>query len=204
MADINPSDLLDTLETIAGQMKNGRAVSEEAVAAKLLRRMVRQLEENDLLRERDDIISIVADLSYQAAELEGVQPERWTKESIKSIVSMLDLASQMGFLDDDQLNRLQEAKGIVFSPRKAPAPVEGQPAYVRVLDKDGTVVLHRRASTKAAPKNVLSGVVAAGYTSKPAQDAVISVVTGQTDSAKGGGIVVEATDEAAKPGRKVR
>ena len=205
MPEINPTDLLETFEDIAAQKRNGVRVTAEATTARMLTRFAKQIEESDILKGVEKAQIIAEQLRTLAAAIQPDEPARWTRASLRGIVSLLDLAVQMGYLSDEEEARLQAAKAVVFAPRKAAPAIEGRPDYVIVHDnKDGAVVLHRRASTASAPKHLVAALAAVGFTAKAAQEALLSVVMGEKDSATGGGISVEATEVAPRRGRKAR
>jgi hypothetical protein len=205
MPEINPTDLLETFEGIAAQKSNGTKVTAEAATAKMLTRMAKQIEDSDVLKSVEKAQVLAEHLRTLAAAIQPDEPTQWTRASLRAVVSMLDLAVQMGYLSDDEQARLEAAKAVVFAPRKASPAIEGRPEYVIVYDmKDGGTVLHRRASTASAPKHLVAALAAAGFTGKAAQEALLSVVMGEKDSATGGGITAEATEVAPRRGRKAR
>ena len=204
MPEINPTDLLETFEEVAAQKRNGVRVTAEATTARMLTRFAKQIEESDVLKGVEKAQIIAEQLRTLAAAIEPDEPARWTRASLRGIVSLLDLAVQMGYLTNEEEARLQAAKAVVFAPRKAAPAIEGRPDYVVVHDKDGAVVLHRRASTASAPKHLVAALAAVGFTAKAAQEALLSVVMGEKVNATGGGITVEATEVAPRRGRKAR
>jgi len=204
MPEINPTDLLETFEEVAAQKRNGVRVTAEATTARMLTRFAKQIEESDVLKGVEKAQIIAEQLRTLAAAIEPDEPARWTRASLRGIVSLLDLAVQMGYLTNEEEARLQAAKAVVFAPRKAAPAIEGRPDYVVVHDKDGAVVLHRRASTASAPKHLVAALTAVGFTAKAAQEALLSVVMGEKVNATGGGITVEATEVAPRRGRKAR